>query len=93
MARDVVRLRESREKRIIPTEPQDNIYARPKGSVTIDNNLYQRYEGEIEITKRDLPCDQKVNVLGQVKNYDLALLDYIGSDTRVIFRKANNKQE
>ena len=92
VARDVVRLRERREKRILPTEPQDNIYARPKGSVTIDNNLYQRYEGEIEITKRDLPCDQKVNVLGQVKNYDLALLDYIGSDTRVIFRKSN-KQE
>lgn len=92
VARDVVRLQESREKRLLPTEPQDNIYARPKGSVTIDNNLYQRYEGEIQITKRDLPCDQKVNVLGQVKTYDLALLDYISSNTRVIFRKAT-KQE
>ena len=85
-------MQESREKRLLPTEPQDNIYARPKGSVTIDNNLYQRYEGEIQITKRDLPCDQKVNVLGQVKTYDLALLDYISSNTRVIFRKAT-KQE
>lgn len=92
VARDVVRLQESREKQILSTEPQDNIYARPKGSVTIDNNLYPRYQGEIEITKRDLPCDQKVNVLGQVKNYDLALLDYIGSDTRVIFRRTNKEK-
>lgn len=30
VARDVVRLKESREKRLIPTFPQDNIYARPK---------------------------------------------------------------
>ena len=56
MSHDVVRLQESRG--LLPTE-QDNIYARPKGSV-IDNNLHQRYEGEIQITKCDLPCDQKL---------------------------------
>lgn len=92
VARDVVRLQESRKKHVLSTEPQDNIYARPKGSVTIDNSLYQRYEGEIEVTKRDLPCDKKVNVMGQVKDYDLALLDHIGSSTRVIFRKANKEK-
>ncbi|MBN6049669.1 DUF871 domain-containing protein [Lactobacillus helveticus] len=89
VARDVVRLKESRKKQLLSTEPQDNIYARPKGSVTVDNDLYQRYKGEIEITKCDLPRNEKVNVLAQVKDYDLPLLDYIGSNTRVIFRKAN----
>lgn len=87
VARDVVRLVESREKRLLPIVPQDNIYARPKGSVTIDNNLYPRYQGEIEITKRDLPNNEKVNVLAQVQVYDLPLLDYVGSNTRVIFKK------
>ncbi|WP_281680966.1 DUF871 domain-containing protein [Lactobacillus gallinarum] len=89
VARDVVRLKESREKQLLSTEPQDNIYARPKGSVTVDNDLYQRYKGEIEVTKCDLPRNEKVNVLAQVKDYDLPLLDYIGADMRVIFRKAN----
>lgn len=88
VARDVVRLAESREKRLLPVVPRDNLYARPKGSVTIDNNLYQHYQGEIEITKRDLPTDERVNVLAQVADYDLPLLDYIGSNTRVIFKKS-----
>ncbi|MBN3489823.1 DUF871 domain-containing protein [Lactobacillus acidophilus] len=92
VARDVVRLKESREKRFLPTFPQDNVYARPKGSVTMDNNLYQRYEGEIQITKRDLPRNEKNNVLAQVKDYDLPLLDYIGSNTQVIFRKVNKEE-
>lgn len=56
--------------------------------VTIDNHLYPRYEGEIEITKRDLPCNEKVNVLAQVKDYDLPLLKYVDSDTQIIFRRA-----
>lgn len=88
VARDVVRLKESRKKMFLPTEPQDNIYARPTGSVTIDNNLYPRYEGEIEITKRNLPCNEKVNVLAQVKDYDLPLLKYVDSSTQIIFRRA-----
>lgn len=88
VARDVVRLKESRKKMFLSTEPQDNIYARPTGSVTIDNHLYPRYEGEIEITKRDLPCNEKVNVLAQVKDYDLPLLKYVDSDTQIIFRRA-----
>lgn len=87
VARDVVRLKESREKQILSTEPQDNIYARPKGSVTIDNNLYPRYQGEIEITKCDLLRNEKINVLAQVKDYDLPLLDFIGSNTKIIFKK------
>lgn len=87
VARDVVRLKESRQMQILSTKPQDNIYARPKGSVTIDNRLYQRYQGEIEITKRDLPQNERVNVLAQVKEYDLPLLDYIGSGVRIIFKK------
>ena len=58
----------------------------------MDNNLYQRYEGEIQITKRDLLRNEKINVLAQVKDYDLPLLDYIGSNTQVIFRKVNKEE-
>ncbi len=44
--------------------PAQDCIDRPSGSVTIDNYLYERYMGEIQITKRDLPADKRVNLLG-----------------------------
>lgn len=32
-------------------------------SVTIDNHLYQRYEGDLQILKKDYPADPKINVV------------------------------
>ncbi len=34
-----------------------------KYSVTIDNHLYQRYEGDLQILKKDYPADPKINVV------------------------------
>jgi hypothetical protein len=31
--------------------------------VTIDNHLYQRYEGDLQILKKDYPADPKINVV------------------------------
>ncbi|WP_445492440.1 MupG family TIM beta-alpha barrel fold protein [Niallia sp. 03133] len=73
-ARDVIRLMNTRSKATI--DPL-HLAPRPKGSITMDNVLYGRYQGEIQITKTDLPLDERVNVIGRVVKEDLHLLDYI----------------
>lgn len=77
VARDVVRSEDSRvvlkTKEIQPRAVKD----RPIGTVTLDNDLYRRYKGELQITKRALPADDKVNVLASVQEKSLGLLEYI----------------
>src|SRR5699024_11934146 len=46
-------------------EPLDTI-PRNIGSITIDNQKYGRYMGEVQIIKTDLPMDEKVNVCGHL---------------------------
>lgn len=64
-----------------------NTVDRPKGSITIDNEKYGRYAGEIQITRYDLAADPKVNVIGQVIEEDLPLLEYVGGGQKVILQK------
>lgn len=61
---------------------------RSKGSVTLDNHLYGRYAGELQITKVDLPADERVNVLAQVEEAALGLLGYIGPAVNFEFGEA-----
>lgn len=78
VARDILRDTNSRllngELSIVPVK---EILSRPRGSVTIDNDLYQRYKGSIHISRCDLAADEKVNVVGQIVEEDLGLLDLI----------------
>ncbi|KQL41114.1 cell surface protein [Bacillus sp. FJAT-25509] len=80
-ARDVIRSMESRlygsfgENSLKPA----NTITRSVGSVTIDNELYGRYEGELQIMLTNLPSDEKVNVIGKIIEDDLSLLQYIGA--------------
>ena len=75
----LIRILESREysrstdRMIKPS----NCIKRFAGSITIDNELYKRYCGEIQIMKRDYPQDEKVNVIGKVKADNLELLKLI----------------
>ncbi|WP_071460883.1 DUF871 domain-containing protein [Bacillus massilinigeriensis] len=79
-ARDVIRSLESRlyatigPGGVVP----DNTTERRAGSITVDNERYGRYQGEIQIAKRDLPRDERVNVIGSVIDADLPLLPFIG---------------
>lgn len=74
-ARDVLRSADARFKKIgtiLPEAPKP----RPKGSITLDNQLYGRYMGEIQVVVRQLPTDEKVNVVAQVIPADTPLLDW-----------------
>ena len=78
-ARDCIRSRESREYGLIGTRPVPvfNTIERLPGSITIDNERYGRYQGEVQITKRHLSQDEKVNVIGRVIQEDIPLLQYV----------------
>lgn len=75
-ARDVIRSAESRLMASPDTTEiaASNTIERSLGSITIDNCRYGRYQGEIQITKKDLPADEKVNVVGRIIEEDRPLL-------------------
>lgn len=75
-ARDVIRSQEARFKEV-PTIVPHLTTDRKKGSVTLDNQLYLRYMGELQLTKVDLPSDEKVNVVAEVIQADKDLIDCI----------------
>ena len=52
--------------------PHDQL-ERKKFSVTIDNTLFLRYKGEVNVLKEDLEKDERVNVIGKVLGDDYLL--------------------
>lgn len=55
--------------------PANNTVAIEKGSVTIDNDLYLQYKGELQIAKQARLSNEKVNVVGKVVREDFLLLE------------------
>jgi len=85
VARDVVRLVEGRQQfqQVAPA----SLMTRAVGAITLDNNDYGRYVGELQLVKRPLGADQRVNVIGQVCQEDLALLPLIAGGQAIKFIK------
>ena len=86
VAEDVVRSSRTRialvDEKIAPI---NNNIVRPVGTITMDNEKYGRYAGEIQITKKDLPADERVNILGQITKQAIPLLPFIQSQTAFKF--------
>lgn len=86
-ARDVIRAVESRsyalkgDKQLAP----ENQHERTRGTVTIDNQLYGRYAGELQIAVNNLPRDEKVNCIGKVIESDVPLLSNIKAGQKFQF--------
>lgn len=88
ISRDVVRLIEGRERnteKIVPHETRTRL----AGAITIDNCRYKRYCGELQIVKKQLNADTKVNVIGQVVASEVPLLQWIGSNQAIRFVKGD----
>lgn len=86
-AEHVIRSQESRgyvQSKQIEIVPQA-LNPRNKGVITIDNQEYGRYMGELQICKSDLPRDPKVNVIGKVVDSDLGLIELIGPGQKFEF--------
>ncbi len=74
----LIRFMESREYSCKgATVAAANCEERRYGSVTIDNEHYGRYTGEIQITRSDLKADSRVNVIGHVPEAAFLLLQNI----------------
>lgn len=57
--------------------PAQNVKPRGRGSISIGNEGYLRYSGELEIARRDLEPEPKVNIVGQVDEGSMQYIDYI----------------
>ena len=54
-----------------------NCKERLRGTITIDNELYGRYSGEIQMIRSDLKADSRVNVIGRIPENAWLLMDAI----------------
>lgn len=63
---NVVRCVESRTILRRQNVAPDNTAERKIGTITMDNEKYGRYQGEVQIVKRPLEYDERVNVIGKV---------------------------
>lgn len=71
---NVVRSQEARHYCQTAIEPQFNVL-RKTGTVTVDNQLNGRYQGELQIIKSTLQPHDHVNVVGQIINDDIPLIE------------------
>ena len=83
-ARDAIRAQESRSMLNEPILPEPPL-PRPSGAVTIDNETYPRYMGELEIIRRPQPADSRINVVAHISEDEAFLLDYITLGRRFSF--------
>lgn len=74
----VIRSQESRtyssQGKLFPVE---KCLPRNKGSISIGNEQYLRYSGELEIARIDLEPESKVNIIGQIQPEFIPYLSYI----------------
>ncbi len=70
----------------IPPFNTKNIQA---GDITIDNENYKKYKGELHIARAPMINDGNVNVIGKINQYDLGLLNYIKPWSKFNFNLIN----
>lgn len=63
-------------KESLPPRSQDS-YKVQRGDVLIDNDLYGRYKGELQIVLRDFEVSPKVNRVGHLSEVYLPILEFI----------------
>lgn len=61
---------------------------RKAGAITMDNRLYSRYSGEVQLVKEDLDLDARVNVIGFIHPEFVELLQFVDSKTKIRFVKS-----
>ncbi|WP_374988750.1 MupG family TIM beta-alpha barrel fold protein [Priestia megaterium] len=74
VSRDVLRLVDTRSVKPVP--PCHTVERRI-GAITMDNDGYGRYRGEVQIAKTNLPANANVNVIGYVIEEDHELISLV----------------
>lgn len=88
ISKSVIRAIEGRKflKQIGGTIEPNNSIERKYGDITIDNNKFGRYAGEIQIVDDILPADERVNVVAQIIDEEIFLSGYIKPNQKFSFR-------
>ena len=81
---DKMRLLREMHARVLP----DNETTYPIGAITIDNEGYGRYMGELQIIRMPQPADPRTNVAAMVDESECNLLQYITPGRKFSFRFA-----
>lgn len=71
------RARGDRQRETLNSIPPRAPLPRPVGTVTVDNVMYPRYAGELQIARIDLPAEPRTNVVGRVVDEDRPLLELL----------------
>ncbi len=53
-----------------------------RGQVVIGNNSFGKYKGELQIILKEMPTDERKNIVGTIAEEELFLLDYVGAWTQ-----------
>ncbi len=53
-----------------------------RGQVVIGNNSFGKYKGELQIILKEMPIDERKNIVGTIAEEELFLLDYVGAWTQ-----------
>lgn len=87
-ARDAIRAQESRPllREMHATIHPDNTTTHPIGAITIDNETYGRYMGELQIIRMPQPADPRTNVAAMVDESECNLLQYITPGRKFSFQ-------
>lgn len=86
-ARDAIRASESRLILNGEKIKEENNIDKNYGDITIDNEDYMRYEGELQILLCNQKCDTRTNVVASVLQKDFYLLKYINNGKKFCFRE------
>lgn len=89
VAKSVIRAVEGRQylKDLDATIQADSqAHARTFGDVTIDNENFGRYAGEVQIVQDVLPADERVNIAAHILDEEIFLADYLKPRRKFSFR-------
>ncbi|MGQ0439461.1 phospho-sugar glycosidase domain-containing protein, partial [Bacillus sp. B-TM1] len=53
-----------------------------RGQVVIGNNSFGKYKGELQIILKEMPIDERKNIVGTIAEEELFLLDYVRAWTQ-----------
>lgn len=82
----IARLNESRGYAAIGKKiTAENCVERVAGSITIDNEKYLRYSGEIQVVRENLKADERVNVIGKVQPEYQAVIGSLSRGKKMVF--------
>ncbi len=82
----IARLNESRGYAAIGKKiTVENCVERVAGSITIDNEKFLRYSGEIQVVREGLKADERVNVIGKVQSEYHEILRNLDRGKKMVF--------